>query len=367
MNAHTPAFPHAASLAEPASLPRGDVAPVPQRILLVTDAWRPQVNGVVRTLERLAEELPGLGATPMFLTPDGFRTVGVPIYPSIRMALATPAAVGRRIDAAGADHVHIVTEGPLGLLARRHCLRIGRPFTTSYHTRFPEYLAARGVPVPRKWVQAGLRRFHNAAEATLVATQSMAEELRAAGFTRVKPWTRGVDTDQFRPELRSDLGLPRPVFLYVGRVAVEKNLEAFLDLDLPGTKLVVGDGPALAGLRQRYGSAHFAGEQSGATLARTYASSDVFVFPSRTETFGIVLLEALASGLPVAAFPVTGPADVLDDGLGGVLSEDLRTAALAALTTRREDARAKALRYSWRRCAEIFLETAAKSARWPVD
>jgi glycosyltransferase involved in cell wall biosynthesis len=323
-----------------------------RRILLVTDAWRPQVNGVVRTLERLAEFLPGLGAETVFLTPAGFRSVAMPTYPEIRLALTTPWEVRRQIKAIGADHVHVVTEGPLGLMARWARMNEKLPFTTSYHTRFPEYLSAR-LPVPEALTYAWLRRFHNAAAATLVATPSLAADLRGKGFTKLKPWTRGVDTELFNPGRRDDLGLPRPVFLYVGRVAVEKNLGAFLGLDLPGSKVVVGDGPALAQLQHRHPDAHFLGEHIGVALARLYASSDVFVFPSRTDTFGIVLLEALASGLPVAAFPVTGPIDIV--GEAGVLSQDLGEAALGALTIDREKARQKALGYSWRACAEMFL------------
>ena len=325
-----------------------------QRILLVTDAWHPQVNGVVRTLERLSENLPAMGVETVFLTPAGFRSVAMPTYPEIRLALTTPGEVRRQIVAARADHVHIVTEGPLGLMARLARLKEGRPFTTSYHTRFPEYLRAR-LPVPERWTYAWLRRFHNAAAATLVATPSLAAELAGKGFTKLKPWTRGVNTEVFNPSRRGDLGLQRPIFLYVGRVAVEKNLGAFLGLDLPGSKVVVGDGPAMAQLKARYPDAHFLGEHTGLELARIYASADVFVFPSRTDTFGIVLLEALASGLPVAAYPVTGPIDVVGDGTAGVLSEDLGVAARAALAIDRQKAREKALGYSWKACAEMFL------------
>jgi glycosyltransferase involved in cell wall biosynthesis len=326
-----------------------------RRVLIVTDAWHPQVNGVVRTMERVSENLPALGAEAVFLTPAGFRSIPMPTYPDIRLALTTPGQIRRRIEAADADHVHIVTEGPLGLLARRACLKAERPFTTSYHTKYPEYLSAR-LPVPESLTYAWLRRFHNSAAATLVATPSLAIDLAAKGFTKLRPWTRGVDTEHFNPVHRADLGLPRPVFLYVGRVAVEKNLRAFLDLDLPGSKVIVGDGPALADLRSRYPSVSFMGEHTGADLARIYASSDVFVFPSRTDTFGIVLLEALASGVPVAAYPVTGPIDVLGDGVGGALSDDLREAALAALDIDRAAARQKALGYSWAACAELFLK-----------
>ena len=324
------------------------------RILIVTDAWYPQINGVVVTLGHLKRNLEAIGVAVSMLTPAGFRTVPMPSYPAIRLALATPQAVEVLIAAALPAHVHIATEGPLGLLARRYCLRHGLTFTTSYHTRFPEYLRSR-LPVPVSWAYSWLRRFHNAGTGTLVATRSLADELSARGFRDLRLWSRGVDTDLFRPDRRLPLDLPRPVFLYVGRVAIEKNLPAFLDLDLPGSKVVVGDGPALAMLRARYPTTTFLGQRSGEDLASIYASSDVFVFPSRTDTFGIVLLEALASGLPVAAFPVTGPADVLADGKGGVLSEDLRAAALAALSVSREEARAKALAHGWAACARLFL------------
>jgi glycosyltransferase involved in cell wall biosynthesis len=325
-----------------------------RRILLVTDAWHPQVNGVVRTLERLAENLPAVDAEAIFLTPAGFRSVPMPTYPEIRLALTTPARIRDEIVKANADHVHIVTEGPLGLMARWACMKLKRPFTTSYHTRFPEYLRAR-FPVPESWTYAWLRRFHNAGAATLVATPSLAAELAGKGFTKLKPWTRGVNTEFFNPSHRADLGMPRPVFLYVGRVAVEKNLDAFLSLVLPGSKMVVGAGPQLDELKARYPAVHFVGEHTGLALARYYASADVFVFPSRTDTFGIVLLEAMASGLPVAAYPVTGPIDVVGDGVAGALSEDLGEAARAALSIDRQKAREKALGYSWRACAEMFI------------
>lgn len=275
------------------------------RILMVTDAWRPQVNGVVHTLEQLSDALKSFDVEAQFLTPAAFRTLPLPTYPDIRLALTTPGNVARMIDAAAADHIHIVTEGPLGIMARRYCLAKGRPFTTSYHTRFPEYLSAR-LPVPEAWTYRWLRDFHNAGQGTLVATRSLADDLLARGFTALRPWTRGVDTNHFRPEKRIDLGFPRPVFLSVGRIAIEKNLPAFLDLDLPGSKIVVGEGPELARLKTRYPKAHFLGRRPNGELAEFYASADVFVFPSRTDTFGNVIIEALASGTPVAAYPVTG-------------------------------------------------------------
>ena len=340
---------------DPATPREATAAPakVIKRILLVTDAWRPQVNGVVQTLERLSDQLATMGIEAVFLTPSEFRTVPMPTYPDIRLALATPGAVRRRIAAINPDHIHIVTEGPLGMLARWHCLAVKRPYTTSYHTRFPEYVRAR-MPIPESWTYAWLKRFHNKGAGTLVATPSLRAELTERGFDKVKPWTRGVDIELFNPSHRGDLGLPRPVFLFVGRVAVEKNIEAFLALDLPGSKAVVGAGPALNELKARYPQAHFLGQKRGLELAQAYASADVFVFPSRTDTFGVVLLEAMASGLPVAAYPVTGPIDVV--GPGGALSDDLRAAALQALEIDRDIPRRHALTYSWSACAEMFMQ-----------
>mgnify|MGYP001220153082 CR=1 FL=1 len=324
------------------------------RVLIVTDAWKPQVNGVVRTLEKLAETLARQGVEVEFLNPDGFRTLPLPSYPDIRLALATTRQIARRIDEAAPDSIHIATEGPLGILARRVCRARGFAFSTSYHTRFPEFVSAR-FPIPESLTYCWLRRFHNAGNATLVATPSLCGELEGRGFTKVGLWTRGVDIELFHPGRRRDLGLPRPVFLSVGRVAVEKNLPAFLDLDLPGSKVVVGDGPDLARLKARYPDVHFPGTRLGEELAACYASADVFVFPSLTDTFGNVILEALASGCPVAAFPVTGPLDILGDGKGGVLSQDLRQAATDALAVPREEARVKAQTYDWDECARQFL------------
>lgn len=325
------------------------------RILMVTDAWRPQVNGVVHTLERLSETLAKSEVETRFLTPGGFRTLPLPTYPDIRIALTTPAEVARRIAAERADHIHIVTEGPLGYMARRYCAAQGRPFTTSYHTKFPEYLKAR-LAMGETWAYRRLRDFHNSGAGTLVATKSLADDLVTRGFTKLKPWTRGVDNVLFRPERRRPLDLPRPIFLNVGRVAIEKNLPAFLDLDLPGSKVVVGEGPELSRLKRRYPDAHFLGHLPSEALADTYASADVFVFPSRTDTFGNVIIEALASGTPVAAFPVTGPIDIIGDGLGGAVHADLREAALTALEVPREDARRKAGSYTWDACARMFMD-----------
>lgn len=325
------------------------------RILVATDAWRPQVNGVVHTLERMSAAAEEWGGEFQFLTPLGFATLPLPTYPSIQIALPAPGEVGRRIRAAAVDHIHIATEGPIGWAARRDCLQRGRLFTTSYHTRFPEYISAR-TAIPESWTYEALRRFHAPAAAVMAPTPSIREELRRRGFDRVKVWTRGVDHALFRPQARDALDLPRPIFLSVGRVAVEKNLEAVLSLDLPGSTVVVGDGPARAMLERRWPKARFLGAQFGEALARIYASADVFVFPSRTDTFGIVLLEALASGLPVAAFPVTGPLDVIGDSGAGALHEDLREACLAALQIPRDNAREHSLNFSWRESARQFMD-----------
>ncbi|MEW9804625.1 glycosyltransferase family 4 protein [Mesorhizobium sp. ZMM04-5] len=322
---------------------------------MVTDAWRPQVNGVVHTLERLTATLQTFGVTVEFLTPARFKTLPMPTYPDIRLALTTPGRVCRLIDESKTDHVHIVTEGPLGMMARRYCRARGLPFTTSYHTRFPEYVAAR-LPIPQDWTYRWLRNFHNSGNGTMVATPSMARDLETRGFDKLQPWTRGVDVEHFSPDKRDDLDFPRPIFLCVGRVAVEKNLPAFLDLDLPGSKLVVGEGPELERLKAKYPDAHFLGHRPNNELARLYASADVFVFPSRTDTFGNVIIEALASGTPVAGFPVTGPIDIVGDGFGGIVSEDLRQAALTALDVDRAAARERALRYTWTACAEMYMD-----------
>jgi glycosyltransferase involved in cell wall biosynthesis len=327
------------------------------RILVATDAWHPQVNGVVRTLTALAEAAPPLGAEIVFLTPAAFRSMALPTYPELRLALPAPGAIARLLEEAGADSVHIATEGPIGHLVRRCCLRTRRPFTTSFHTRFPDYVSAR-LPIPKAWIWSWLRAFHRPSQRVLAATPALASELLQQGFANVRLWSRGVDAELFRPRPGADLGLPRPVFLSVGRVAVEKNLAAFLSLDLPGTKVVVGDGPQRAELQRRFPDAVFLGAQHGGALARSYAAADVFVFPSRTDTFGLVLLEALASGLPVAAFPVGGPRDVIGDAPVGALDEDLRSACLRALTLSRADCRGFALGMDWSGSAARFLEHA---------
>lgn len=326
------------------------------RILLVTDAWSPQVNGVVRTLTTVVNELRAMGHIVEVIAPDRFRTIPCPTYSDIPLALLPRRSMVRMIEAFRPDAMHISTEGPLGMAARSWAMRNGFHFTTAFHTRFAEYIQARiGIPVGP--IYAWMRRFHSAGEGTMVATQSLRDELSKRGFRNIRSWSRGVDLDLFKPEPREDWGLPRPIFIYVGRVAVEKNIGAFLDLDLPGSKVVVGAGPILPKLQRDYPSVHFTGPRYGEALARAYAGADVFVFPSLTDTFGLVMLEALACGTPVAAFPVTGPIDVLAEAHGsvGAVNADLRAAALEALTADRAACRAHAERYSWRACAETFL------------
>ncbi len=329
-----------------------------RHIVLVTDAWAPQVNGVVTTLEHVTAELRARGLAVTVLSPRDFRTVPCPTYPSIRLAVLPGGDIARRLRELRPDAVHIATEGPLGCAARSFCLAQGWPFTTSFHTQFPEYLRAR-APIPLTWTYAWLRRFHAAAERTLVATRTVADRLEARGFTHLTRWSRGVDTTLFRPRGKDAFELPRPVSLYVGRVAVEKNIEAFLGLALPGTKVVIGDGPDLARLRSRYPDAVFRGQLRGEVLATHVSAADVFVFPSRTDTFGLVMLEAMACGVPVAAFPVPGPLDVVADGRSGVLDEDLGRAVSAALELNPADCVAHAARYSWRVTADTFLDALA--------
>lgn len=329
------------------------------KVLVATDAWRPQVNGVVRTYERLGAEASALGAEITFLTPNEFETLPCPTYPEIRLSLPGFSYLVERIGLIQPDAVHIATEGPIGWMTRRHCKRHGIPFTTSFHTRFPDYLSSR-FHVPEALVWSIMRRFHNAGAGMMVATASLARELEQRGFQRVMPWTRGVDTQMFQPRKVRLFG-DEPVFLYVGRVAVEKNIEAFLKADLPGRRVVVGAGPQLDVLKARYPDVLFAGKKIGDELAQCYASADVFVMPSRTETFGIVILEAMASGLPVAAYPVTGPIDLLAPGVTGVMGEDLTQAARDAMELNSARVRDRALEFGWDNTAKLFfanIETA---------
>ena len=324
------------------------------RILIVTDAWKPQVNGVVRTLTETIRELEGFGHTVEMITPLLFTTLPCPTYPDIRLSLFPYKKVSTLIKTFQPDAIHIATEGPLGLAARRYCRRHNRAFTTAYHTRFPEYVQAR-THIPLAWTYKFLHWFHKPATAMMAPTPVVKRDLEHYGFSNVVLWTRGVDLDTFRPMTTNVLKTARPIFLYVGRVAVEKNVEAFLELELPGSKWIVGTGPALAGLKAKYPKASYLGVLAQDALAAAYASADVFVFPSRTDTFGLVLLEALACGTPVATYPVTGPIDVLGDGGAGAMHEDLREACIQALSIDRQHARAWAERFSWHAATVEFV------------
>jgi glycosyltransferase involved in cell wall biosynthesis len=324
------------------------------RILIVSDAWAPQINGVVVTLRHTIRELGRAGHEVSTLTPDGFRTIPCPTYPEIALSLFPRRKVAATIDDFAPNALHIATEGPLGLAARAYCRRTSRPFTTAYHTQFPEYVHAR-TRLPLSLSYRWMRWFHGPSRCLMVATEHMRRRLVDRGFGNIAMWTRGVDTDLFRPGPRASQAVARPIFLYAGRVAVEKNLEAFLALDLPGTKWVVGDGPARADLERRFPRATFFGMRTGESLAWHYRQADVFVFPSRTDTFGLVMLEAMASGTPVAAYPVAGPIDVVHHGTSGILDEDLRAAALAALELSRDRVRTHAEQSSWQRATAQFL------------
>jgi glycosyltransferase involved in cell wall biosynthesis len=324
-------------------------------LLIATDAWRPQINGVVRSLEAMARHASSFGAKVSVVTPLDFASFPMPTYPEIRLSLAGPRSLAPIVERIAPTHLHIATEGPIGFAMRGLCLARGIPYTTSYHTRFPEYVAAR-APIPQEWTYALIRRFHASGIGMMVSTPSLERELTARGFTGIMRWSRGVDADLFRPRPTRHQIYPGPVFITVARLAVEKNIAAFLALDLPGTKLVVGDGPARNELQRIDPEAVFLGALTGEALAEAYASADVFVFPSLTDTFGIVMLEALASGLPVAAFPVTGPLDVIGGSAAGVLDTDLRRAALAALAIDPECCRALAELFTWEKSAAQFFD-----------
>jgi glycosyltransferase involved in cell wall biosynthesis len=329
------------------------------KILIVTDAWAPQVNGVVRTLETLGRDLTAFGHEVRYATPEGRFTVPMPTYPEIRLAIFPRSGLEKEIREFAPDAIHIATEGTLGLSARAICIKYAIPYTTSFHTRFPEYVRARFPFIPEETVYRFLRWFHSPATAMMVATNSLKREMEGHGFRNLRIWSRGVDVERFRPIEGASLGVPGPVWLYVGRVAVEKNIEAFLALDLPGTKVVIGDGPARAAMERKFPQARFLGQKTGEDLARAYAASDVFVFPSRTDTFGLVILEALASGVPVAAYPVQGPLDVVDGAPVAVLDEDLEKACKAALAIPRTACRDYALTRSWSACTRQFLSNLA--------
>lgn len=329
------------------------------RILIATDAWAPQVNGVVTTLSRVGDCLVAAGHEVLFLTPQHFHTVPCPTYPEIRLALPAPGQVAALVSRFDPEAIHIATEGPIGHAVRSYCLRRGLPFTTSYHTQFPHYLRLR-LPLPLAVSYAYLRRFHRPAVRTLAATRSVQQDLQARGFRNVVLWCRGVDSVLFRPRDKNFIVDDRPVLMYAGRVAVEKNLEAFLRLDLPGSKYVVGSGPDLAMLRRRYPQVRFVGRRVGEELAAYLAAADVFVFPSRTDTFGLAMLEAMAAGVPVAAYPVTGPLDVVQHGVTGYLDEVLARAVRMALTLDPAACVAYARRLTWQACAEQFAAYLAR-------
>ncbi|HLY05454.1 MAG TPA: glycosyltransferase family 1 protein [Rhizomicrobium sp.] len=336
---------------------RGPLAPFTpgRKLLIFTDAWAPQVNGVVRTLETLGQDLRTLGWQVRYATPLDHSTLPLPTYPEIRLALFPRRRLARTVAEFAPDAIHIATEGTIGMSARAICLARNIPFTTSFHTRFPEYVHARFPFISTGTVYRFLRWFHGPAAAIMVATPSLRSELEANGFRNLRIWTRGVDVAHFRPIPDAQMPFPRPIWLYVGRIAVEKNIEAFLQLDLPGTKVIIGEGPARLSLARAYPDAKFLGAKSGEDLVRHYSASDVFVFPSLTDTFGLVMLEALACGLPVAAFPVQGPRDVIGNAPVAALDSDLRRACLHALDISREHARAFALNRSWRACTEQFV------------
>ncbi len=324
------------------------------RILIVSDAWYPQLNGVVRALATTRDRLAGLGHEVEVIGPERFRSMPCPTYPEIRLALTTPGRVGRLIEQFAPDAVHLATEGPLGWCARHWLERRRIPFTTSFHTMFPLYLKLR-AGIPESWSFALLRLFHNGAVRTMYSTETLRSVLARQGFQSLAQWVRGVDTDLFRPVPPADLELPRPILMYVGRLAVEKNLDAFLELDTPGSKVLVGDGPQRTALESRYPDATFPGPRFGEELVAHYCAADVLVFPSKTDTLGLVMLEAMACGVPVAALPVPGPNDVVGDSGAGALDNDLGAAIRAALAIDSQVCRQHALRHTWDVSALQFL------------
>lgn len=324
------------------------------RIAIVTDAWEPQVNGVVNTLKATRKQLRARGHAVLMVTPENMRSYSCPTYPEIRLAYKPYAKVAAALEDFDPDCIHIATEGPMGLAARRFCINHGLDFTTAYHTRFPEYLRTR-FHLPLALTYRWLKWFHRPSKAVMVPTPRMQDALEASGFKNVVQWSRGVDTDYFRPGQREEVTQERPLYLYVGRVAVEKNIEAFLQMELPGAKWVIGDGPMREELEKKYPEVHFLGAKPHDALPAYYSCADVFVFPSRTDTFGLVLIEAMACGVPVAAYPVEGPIDVVAQGKSGVLDEDLMRACFEALKLKRSVVREQALNYSWNAATQQFL------------
>ncbi len=327
------------------------------KILIASDAWQPQVNGVVRTLMTTRDYLHKMGHQVQVISPDLFSTIPCPTYPEIRLAYKLSGKIKKIIETFQPDAIHIATEGPLGWATRGYCIQHKHCFTTSFHTKFPEYVEAR-FRIPASWGYAVLRRFHARAERIMVATQSMANELEQRGFNKLVRWSRGVDTELFTLRDKHFLSAPRPIALYVGRVAIEKSIEDFLKLDFNGSKFVVGDGPQLHELQEHYPDVWFVGMKIGEELAQYYAAADIFIFPSRTDTFGLVLIEALACGVPVAAYPVPGPLDVIDHTGVGVLHENLQTAVAQVLADppSAEKCRNYAMRYAWEVCTQQFLD-----------
>ena len=336
------------------------------KILLISDAWQPQVNGVARTLENTSAELTLMGHEVLVIGPDRFRTMPMPGYREIPLALMPGRQLDRLIEGFLPDCIHIATEGPLGMAARRWCMHHEVAFTSSYHTRFPEYLRLR-APVPTRWTYAWLRRYHGAAHRTMVRTRTQKKELTQRGFRNLEVWPGGVDTQLFRPRKERVLKLPGPIALYAGRVAREKSLEDFLSVPFAGSKVIVGDGPDRIALQARFPDAHFLGYHHGEALAQRVASADVFVFPSRTDTLGLVMLEAMACGVPVAAFPVPGPQDVVVEGVSGCLDENLAAAMERALMLDRTACRTFAGEFSWRHCSQIFLDLVQPIPKLPAE
>lgn len=324
------------------------------KIMIVTDAWEPQVNGVVRTLKQTMHELKKMGHEVNMITPLEFKTIPCPTYPDISLSLFPKKKVKAKLDQFKPDAIHIATEGPLGIAARSYALKHDLPFSTAYHTRFPEYVKAR-TGIPLSVTYKFLRWFHDPSLAIMAPTEVVVKDLNSYGFSNVVLWTRGVDLDMFKMQESKELDTAHPIFLYVGRVAIEKNIEAFLEIKLPGSKWVVGDGPALNGLKEKYPDVNYLGVLQQEKLAAVYAAADVFVFPSKTDTFGLVLLEAMACGLPVAAYPVTGPIDVIGSSGAGSMNNDLRAACLSALNIPREVARAHAEQFSWEAASLQFF------------